>query len=110
MSSGDISLDPRSGWDKAIDAGKSGLDPTLTQLEMARKGVRELTGVEELEKQREAMEEEAERQRQEAEEAEQEREQAEAEETRRRRGQIRSRLQEQPNLFNVLGSGQDTLG
>ena len=103
MSSGSISLDPRSGWDTARDAVSSGVDELKRQRD-------KLTGAYELEKQREAMEEEAERQRQEAEEAEQEREQAEAEETRRRRGQIRSRLQEQPNLFNVLGSGQDTLG
>ena len=103
MSSGDISLDPRSGWDTVKSETKSGWDST-------RREISKLTGAYELEKQREAMEEEAERQRQEAEEAEQEREQAEAEETRRRRGQIRSRLQEQPNLFNVLGSGQDTLG
>ena len=55
-------------------------------------------------------EEEQERMEEEREQAEQEREQAEAEETRRRRGQIRGRLQEQPNLFSILGSGQDTLG
>ena len=99
----DISLDPRSGWDTVRSEVRSAGD-------RLKSGISALTGADELEKQRKAMEEETERQRREAEAAEQEREQAEAEETRRRRGQIRGRLQEQPNLFSILGSGQDTLG